>query len=328
MRVSKIKPLFKKGDVTFLNNYRPISLLQCVSKIFERVLFNQLYEYFNRNDLLTQHQYRFRKNHSIAAMELIDRVANLLELGMIPFNLNINLSKAFDVLNHDILLSKLEFYGLNELTIKLIKNYLSNRSQFCQYYDASSDIVRTNIGVLQGSILGPLLFSIYINDLVNTSDKLNFLMCADDTTLIGSVDDFLNGHSNEYTEDIITNELIQISIWIEVNKLLINESKTKIMFLYMPPMCIDALTIIMNGVEIEVVDDFNFLGITINKSLNWKSHVNVSCNKVLKYIVVIHGTKKYLPFSVLQSMYKSLILPIIYYGLLLWGPHCERLFLL
>ena len=122
MKVSKIKPLFKKGDVTLLNNYRPISLLPCVSKIFERVLFNQLYEYFDRNDLLTQHQYGFRKNHSteFAAMELIDRVANLLELGKIPFNLYIDLSKAFDVLNHDILLSKLEFYGLNELTIKLI----------------------------------------------------------------------------------------------------------------------------------------------------------------------------------------------------------------
>ena len=130
MKVSKIKPLFKKGDVTLLNNYRPISLLPCVSKIFERVLFNQLYEYFDRNDLLTQHQYGFRKNHSteFAAMELIDRVANLLELGKISFNLYIDLSKAFDVLNHDILLSKLEFYGLNELTIKLIKNYLSNRS--------------------------------------------------------------------------------------------------------------------------------------------------------------------------------------------------------
>ena len=184
--------MFKKGDVTLLNNYRPISLLPCLSKIFERVLFNQLYEYFERNNILTQRQYGFCKNHSteFAAMELIDRVTKILELGKIPFNLYIDLSKAFDVLNHDILLSKLEFYGLGEPTIKLIKNYLSNRSQFCQYYDVSSDVVRTNIGVLQGSILGPLLFSIYINDLVNTSDKFNFLMYADDTTLIGSVEHF------------------------------------------------------------------------------------------------------------------------------------------
>ena len=153
-------------------------------------------------------------------------------------------------------------------------------------------------------------------------------MYADDTTLIGSVEDFLSSESNEATEDIITEELTKITTWMEVNKLLINENNTKIMFFYMPPKRIDALTIRMKGVEIEVVDDFNFLGITINKSLNWKSHVNVSCNKMLKYIAVIHRTKSYLPFSVLQTMYKSLILPILYYGLLLWGPHCERLFLL
>ena len=122
-------------------------------------------------------------------------------------------------------------------------------------------------------------------------------MYADDTTLTGSVEDFLNGHPNESTEDIITKELIKISTWMEVNKLLINESKTKIMFFYMLPKCIDALIIRMNGVEIEVVDDFNFLGITINKSLNWKSNLNVSCNKVLKYIAVIHRTKSIFPFQ-------------------------------
>ena len=106
---------------------------------------------------------------------------------------------------------------------------------------------------------------------------------------------------------------------MEVNKLLINKNKTKMMFFYMPPKCIDALTIKMRGMEIEVVDDFKFLGITINKYLNWKLHVNVSGNKMLKYIAVIHGTKSYLLFSVLQTMYKKLLLlPILYYELLLW----------
>ena len=144
-------------------------------------------------------------------------------------------------------------------------------------------------------------------------------MYADDTTLIGSVENFLSSESNESTEDIITEELTNTTTWMEVNKLLINENKSKIIFFYMPSKCIDTLTVRMNGVEIEVVDDFNFLNITINKFLNWISHANVSCNKVLKYIAVIHITKKDLPFSVLQTMYKSLILPIIYCGLLLGG---------
>ena len=103
-------------------------------------------------------------------------------------------------------------------------------------------------------------------------------MYADDTTFIGSVEDFLSSESNESTEDKITEELTKITTWMEVNKLLINENKTKIIFFYMPPKRIDALTIRIKRVEMEVVDDFNFLGITINKSLNWKSHVNVSCN--------------------------------------------------
>ena len=141
------------------------------------------------------------------------------------------------------------------------------------------------------------------------------LMYADDTTLIGSVEDFLFSESIESTEDIITEKITKITTWMEVNKLLITENKTKIMFFYMPPKRIDALTVRMKGVEIEVVDDFNFLCITINKSLNWKSHVNVSCNKMLKYIAVIHRTKNYLPFSVLQTMYKSLVL----YNFILWA---------
>ena len=122
--------------------------------------------------------------------ELIDRVTNIFELGNTPFNLHvhIDLSQAFDVLSHDILLSRLECVGLNEMTKKLIKYYLSKRSQFCQYYDVSSDVVRTNIGVPQSFILGPLLFSI---SLVNTSDKFNFFMYAGETTLIESDEDFL-----------------------------------------------------------------------------------------------------------------------------------------
>ena len=129
---------------------------------------------------------------------------------------------------------------------------------FCQYYDVSSDVIRTNIGVPQGFILGPLLFDIYIYDLVNTTDKFHLSMYVDYSTLIRLIEDYLSGETNESTEDIITEELTKIITWIEVNKLLMNENRSKIMFFYMPPKRIATLTIRMKGEEIEAVDDFNF----------------------------------------------------------------------
>ena len=157
-KISKITPLFKKGDVSMLSNYRTISLLPTISKIFERILFNQLYDYFNSNNLLAEEQYGFRTNHSTeyAAVKLVDNVSKEMALGNKPTALYIDLSKAFDTLSFGILLYKLNYFGIKDNAFKLLKNYLTNRRQYVVYNSQNSETLDISTGVPQGSILGPL----------------------------------------------------------------------------------------------------------------------------------------------------------------------------
>ena len=192
LKLSKIIPLYKKGDKNLLSNYRPISLLPTMSKIFERVIYNQLYSYFTSNNLLSEQQYGFRAKHSteLAAIKLVDYIKTEIDNKYTPVNIYIDLSKAFDTINYDILLYKLDYYGVGGIPLQLIQNYLTNRKQYVKYNTHKSTLKMIDTGVPQGSILGPLLFSIYINDLVNVSNTFKYVMYADDTTIYFNLEEF------------------------------------------------------------------------------------------------------------------------------------------
>ena len=220
LKIAKVIPLYKNKDDTHITNYRPISILPSISKIFEKVIYIQLYDYFTDNDLFSHSQYGFRSNHSteLAVLEVIDRIILDMDKGRLPVNIYLDLSKAFDTLDFNILLDKLRHYGIKGNENKLFENYLQNRQQFVVWDSSTSDLKTIKTGVPQGSVLGPLLFLIYLNDISNASELFNFISYADDSTLSGS----LSLIDTQQT-DIINSHLDKISEWLKVNKLTLNE---------------------------------------------------------------------------------------------------------
>ena len=167
LKVARVRPLFKKGDNQLITNYRPISILPSLSKLFEKVMHMQLTYYLESKTLMTTTQYGYRSGHSteLASLELVDRTYGHLENNDISRAVFCNLSKAFECLSHLILLDKLEYYGISGIPLQLIKSYLQNRIQFVQINSTMFTTTSINIGIPQGSVLGPLYFNICINDI-------------------------------------------------------------------------------------------------------------------------------------------------------------------
>ena len=187
-KVAKIIPLHKSGPKNIVDNYRPISILSAISKIFEKILHKQLFAYLNNNNLISKHQFGFRPMHSTAdaLLHSTNEWYRNMDDGMLNIAVFLDLKKAFDTVNHEILIGKLSFLGMQPCALNLITSYLGNRLQRCYVNGYLSKPHKIDHGVPQGSILGPLLFLIYINDLPNCIEKSTVRMFADDTTLTAS----------------------------------------------------------------------------------------------------------------------------------------------
>ena len=317
LKIARVVPIHKKGTKNNFSNYRPVSVLPAFSKLFERLVYDRLINYFDKNNVLSENQFGFRKYRStcLALNTLVDRFHDTIEKNELMIGLFIDLSRAFDTMSHEILLRKLNFYGIRGIALDWIADYLSNRKQFVMYNNVKSKMADVNIGVPQGSILGPLLFLIYVNDLSNISNKLSYIQFADDTNI------FITGKSLLNISTIVNEEMLLINEWVSNNRLSLNISKTNYMIMSSQAKKYDSndCVISINGITLERVHETKFLGIILDDKLIWKSHIDFICNKISKCMGILIKARKVLGTNPLLILYNSLVKPYFTYCIIIWG---------
>lgn len=321
MKLSKIVPLFKSGEKSNISNFRPISILPTLSKVFEKIMLNQLLEHFQNNDLLHSQQFGFRKGRSTtdAASEFIKYIYEMWNNSCDAIGIFCDLSKAFDCVEHRTLLLKLEHYGLTSNALNLISSYLSNRMQSVVINGTKSNGTEIKLGVPQGSILGPFLFLVYMNDLpCIVENNCKIVLFADDTSLIFQVD------RKTMNFDYINDTLAKISNWFTVNNLLLNSNKTKCIRFALPNVKLaSTVNIKLNDEYLELIDKTTFLGLTVDKNLQWSPHISSLAKKLSSAIYAIRKIRQLTDVETARLVYFSNFHNIMSYGILVWGKAAD-----
>ena len=272
---ARVTPLYKSGEIFLVNNYRPVSVLPILSKIIERHIHNHFYEYLMHNNLITENQSGFRPKHSCetALHSIIEKWLHNIDNGKLTGVLFVDLSKAFDTVNHHVLLHKLLSFGICENSYNWFKSYLTNRSQCVRWNGSQSEKLDVTIGVPQGSILGPLFFMLYVNDYPNCLQHSAAHMYADDTSIY-------------VIENKLLRDLKNTLEWMDKNKLTINLKKTQCMLIGTEQRLRKSrkLSLQVGDVFIENVSCAKLLGVYIDRCLTWSEHVEILSKKTCKQI--------------------------------------------
>ena len=303
LKIAKVLPLYKSDDPKIFSNYRPVSVLPVISKVLERIMYNRLIKYLNDNKILYAFQFGFRKNHSaaMALITLVDRISMALENGEFTLGLFLDFSKAFDTINYEIMYMKLFHYGIRGCALDWFKSYLTNRKQYVYYNGVCSSSLPVICGVPQGSILGPLLFLIYVNDIAYVSDYLFTVMFADDTNAL------ISHKSVIALEEICNNEIVKLLDWVNANKLSLNVKKTQYIIFKGKKTIVEERGIFVNNTRIQKTAQTKFLGVIISESLSWHQHIAFISKKVSKSIGILYRLSNFFNKASLISLYYSLI---------------------
>ena len=309
LKWADITPIFKKGDPTLSSNYRPISVLPLISKFFERLMQNQLIQYFD--DFLSPYLCGYRKRFSAqhAMVSLIEKWKNILDKNGYGGGVLMDLSKAFDTLNHDLLIAKLHAYGLSRTSLKLLKSYLSNRFQRTKINSSFSSWSELALGVPQGSVLGPLLFNIYINDLFYITNQTEVCNYADDTTFHACDLDLQNLIRRLEHDSIIAVE------WFESNYMKLNQDKCHLIISGHKH---EAMFVNINEHQIWESREQKLLGIVLENTLKFENHLSTQSKKAGQKLSALIRISKFLKFNQKRTLMKAFIEGQFGYCPLLW----------
>ena len=314
LKTAKVTPVHKANDKDNVNNYRPISVISTVAKVYERIVFDQLYNYLNRNNLLSKFQSGFRPNHSTATamLDATNEWLSNMDKGLINCVTLLDFSKAFDTVDHTTLLHKLSLYGVAENSLAWFKSYLTNRQQRSFVNGQLSSFKPLTCGVPQGSILGPLLFLIYINDLPNSLQFSTPRMYADDTNITTS------GKSLNHIIQSANSDLSSITQWLLTNKLSLNVTMTEQLFIGSDDnlrKINDKSYISIDNNPIERVSESKTIGVVVDERLSWTAHIDYISKKISSGIGGLRQIRDFITQETAVTVYNSLIQP--------WFDYCD-----
>ena len=317
-KIAKIVPLPKNATVPFSGpNSRPISLLPAMSKIMEKIAFEQIQCYFSANDLNTDFQHAYRGGHSTstALIQMTDDWHREINNKNLVGAVLLDFSAAFDIIDHNLLLQKLKGYGFNSTAILWLGNYLANRKQTVYFNGHFSEFKSLNCGIPQGSCLGPLLFSVFTNELPLTVTNAKIAMYADDSTI------YVSESTIEMLNNVLNNELQLVLDWVTHNKLVLNVSKTKSLVFGTKHLLSNdpKLNLYIKGMAVEQVQKTKLLGIIVDSNLSWAQHIGKVVVKMGRGLSVIRRCSHFLPKNIMGNVIKTIVLAHLDYCSEVWS---------
>jgi hypothetical protein len=320
LKISKTVPIFKSGDKKCPDNYRPISIITSFSKIFEKLIYSRLRSFYEKNNFFHKHQYGFMPNSSTvsAALQLVEGIRASMNERLFTGAIFIDVSKAFDCVDHQILLAKLYKSGIRGSFHKLMTSYMSGRLQKVCLNGSESENGSINFGVFQGTILGPLLFLVYINDLLHLPLKGQIQLYADDVALLYSS----QGCDDMY--EMMQHDLNIIENWFYDNRLTANGLKTKLIIFKHPKKILSSSrTLFLGGQTVERVSEIRYLGLILDSRLTWYPHIDHIKSKIVPFVGILSKLKYYVPKHIRMQVYYAHIYSHISYLNPIWGGACK-----
>ena len=318
LKMSRVTCIHKKGSKKDICNYRPISVVSAVSKILERVVYINLSRHVETHQIISPAQFGFRKGFStdLALQSLVTPIYNAFDRDEFALAVFLDLSKAFDSLDIEILLNKLQMYGINDTAQKWFRSYVTKRIQYTKWNTAISNHIDINCGVPQGTILSPLLFSLYVNDFPLIPAYSNSILFADDSNL------FITDKNIEILFDRMNHDLSLLNQWFIANKLTLNLGKTHYVLFSRrkKPVCMNPSSYLkIENSVIERQTETIFLGVTVDQHLEWNLQTRAVCNKVAKYVHIFRNLRSYIDKKALKNLYNTLVYPNLIYCNSIWG---------